>query len=90
MERHYEKLFREFANENNEKIALVDLNVLCFGAVLYEMATGMEMQSIEDIEKYPSVCSPIMKQVTYSVLISFLCQCRCVHYKRIQLLLFVV
>lgn len=71
MPRHHEKLFQEFASGSDEKIALVDLNVLCFGAVLYEMATGTEMQTIEDIEKYPESCSPIMKQVQYHFTFSY-------------------
>lgn len=70
MPRHYEKLFQEFANGSNDKLALVDLNVLCFGAVLYEMATGTEMQSLEDIDNYPASCSPIMKQILLSVFIN--------------------
>jgi len=38
--RRYEDLFREYAVRNREAFLVADLNVLAFGCVLHEMATG--------------------------------------------------
>jgi len=40
VDRHYEVLFRDFAVRNRTAFLVADLNVLAFGAVLHEMATG--------------------------------------------------
>ena len=50
IERFYEHIFREFSETYPAAFMLVDINVLAFGCVLYEMSTALPVHRLEDLD----------------------------------------
>lgn len=66
--RHYEQVFQEFALRHPRASALADLNVISFGAMLFELSVGRDMTSLTELDYYPQWASATVKDLLQRIL----------------------
>jgi PX domain-containing protein kinase-like protein len=66
--RHYEQVFQEFTLKYPRAAALVDLNVISFAALLFEISVGRDMTSLAELDYYPQWASPNVKTLLQRIL----------------------
>lgn len=66
--RHYEQVFQEFTLKYPKAAALVDMNVISFAALLFELAIGRDMTSLAELDYYPQWASGAIRALLQKIL----------------------
>eukprot|EP01130_Rhizamoeba_saxonica_P015167 TRINITY_DN6755_c0_g1_i1.p1 TRINITY_DN6755_c0_g1~~TRINITY_DN6755_c0_g1_i1.p1 ORF type:complete len:463 (-),score=113.99 TRINITY_DN6755_c0_g1_i1:50-1438(-) len=61
--RFHDRIIKQFCKKNPKNIKRTDFNILCFGAVIYELATGEQMNNISQATTFPLEASPPIKEL---------------------------